>query len=63
MRRYAALLLFSLVAFHCGGAAASPQPPACLGVGSCIGRGQGGALLLPLSLLDNRSILLLEGFS
>ena len=31
--RFAALLLFSLVAFHCGGVAAPPHPPACLGVG------------------------------
>ena len=40
MMSFAALLRFSLVAFHCGGAAASPQPPACLGVGSCWGGGQ-----------------------
>ena len=55
MRRYAALLRFSLVAFHCGEA-----PPRLFGRGVMLGRGQGGALLLPLSLLVNRSILLQE---
>ena len=55
MMSFAALLLFSLVAFHCGGA-----PPRLFGRGVMLGRGQGDALLLPLSLLVNRSILLQE---
>ena len=55
MMSFAALLRFSLVAFHCGGG-----PSRLFRRGVMLGRGQGGALLLPLSLLVNRSILLQE---
>ena len=60
--RFAALLLPSLGAFHCGGAAALPAPPRLFGRGSgggvMLGRGPGGASLLPLTLLVNRGIIL-----